>query len=225
MNALKSPSTLVKSAAAAIALALSAAAGATTALSNEYVVGASATNVGGNTWQFDYTVYNNNQGVGGQTGFDGFTIFVPTSATFVSATTPPPLNGAPGFWSQGFSAGLDLLGDGSQNLAAPSGYAAYTWWGQYTESVYTPGSTAAFSITLGNVSAGSNTVGLSTYYGYGQPTAQFASNQWGNYSTYTGSFASPLAAVPEPETYAMLLAGLGLVGFAARRRKAKTGAA
>jgi hypothetical protein len=31
---------------------------------------------------------------------------------------------------------------------------------------------------------------------------------------------SVTAAVPEPETYAMLLAGLGLVGFAARRRKA-----
>lgn len=29
----------------------------------------------------------------------------------------------------------------------------------------------------------------------------------------------PVAAVPEPETYAMLLAGLGLVGWAARRRK------
>jgi hypothetical protein len=29
------------------------------------------------------------------------------------------------------------------------------------------------------------------------------------------------SAVPEPETYAMMLAGLGLVGFAARRRKAK----
>lgn len=28
-----------------------------------------------------------------------------------------------------------------------------------------------------------------------------------------------IAAVPEPETYAMLLAGLGLVGMAARRRK------
>jgi hypothetical protein len=27
-----------------------------------------------------------------------------------------------------------------------------------------------------------------------------------------------VAAVPEPETYAMLLAGLGLVGFAVRRR-------
>ncbi len=30
----------------------------------------------------------------------------------------------------------------------------------------------------------------------------------------------PALPVPEPETYAMLLAGLGLVGFAARRRKA-----
>ena len=28
-----------------------------------------------------------------------------------------------------------------------------------------------------------------------------------------------VAAIPEPETYAMLLAGLGLLGFAARRRK------
>mgnify|MGYP003342308399 FL=1 len=30
---------------------------------------------------------------------------------------------------------------------------------------------------------------------------------------------SNLSAVPEPETYAMMLAGLGLLGFAARRRK------
>jgi hypothetical protein len=31
---------------------------------------------------------------------------------------------------------------------------------------------------------------------------------------------SAVHAVPEPETYAMMLAGLGLLGFAARRRKA-----
>jgi hypothetical protein len=31
--------------------------------------------------------------------------------------------------------------------------------------------------------------------------------------------AAPIAAAPEPETYAMLLAGLGLMGFMARRRK------
>lgn len=33
-----------------------------------------------------------------------------------------------------------------------------------------------------------------------------------------GSGGGTIAAIPEPETYAMLLAGLGLVGFAARRK-------
>lgn len=33
---------------------------------------------------------------------------------------------------------------------------------------------------------------------------------------YAGIDVSP---IPEPETYAMLLAGLGLIGFVARRRK------
>ena len=38
----------------------------------------------------------------------------------------------------------------------------------------------------------------------------------------TGSWTGGItvAAVPEPETYAMLLAGLGLIGFSARRRQA-----
>ena len=34
----------------------------------------------------------------------------------------------------------------------------------------------------------------------------------------TGEYRLQIAVVPEPETYAMLLAGLGLIGFAARRR-------
>lgn len=36
-----------------------------------------------------------------------------------------------------------------------------------------------------------------------------------------GGDPSTVAAVPEPESYAMLLAGLGVLGFAARRRKQK----
>ncbi len=32
-------------------------------------------------------------------------------------------------------------------------------------------------------------------------------------------FVNHISAVPEPETYAMLLAGLGLVGTIVRRRK------
>lgn len=33
--------------------------------------------------------------------------------------------------------------------------------------------------------------------------------------------STPVSAVPEPETYAMMLAGLGLMGFSARRRSSK----
>ncbi|KAB8042190.1 choice-of-anchor A family protein [Janthinobacterium aquaticum] len=47
----------------------------------------------------------------------------------------------------------------------------------------------------------------------------------GNKAFVASDVAGFVSAVPEPETYAMLLAGLGLVGFAARRRKNKAAAA
>ena len=42
--------------------------------------------------------------------------------------------------------------------------------------------------------------------------------QTGKDSASLVGFAS-ITPVPEPETFAMLLAGLGLIGFTARRRK------
>lgn len=43
-------------------------------------------------------------------------------------------------------------------------------------------------------------------------------------STGTGSWTIGPAPIPEPHTYAMLLAGLGLIGAAARRRASRTSA-
>jgi hypothetical protein len=43
-----------------------------------------------------------------------------------------------------------------------------------------------------------------------------------NAAAGTLTFTNPIAAVPEPETYAMLLAGLGLIGSIARRRRQRS---
>jgi len=52
-----------------------------------------------------------------------------------------------------------------------------------------------------------------------------ASNATGGNETFfmANSTALPPTAIPEPETYAMMLAGLGMLGFIARRRKRNLG--
>ena len=66
-----------------------------------------------------------------------------------------------------------------------------------------------------------------TVTGIGAP-ATFGSNAWATWSilpgggTYGVSFyGTPVTAVPEPESFAMLLAGLGVIGTLVRRRKTK----
>ena len=55
------------------------------------------------------------------------------------------------------------------------------------------------------------------------PTLSFDADNlyvnWQGLSYSGGELVFAVNAVPEPETYAMLLAGVGLLGFVARRRK------
>lgn len=88
------------------------------------------------------------------------------------------------------------------------------WWaGNYNNA------SQHFSVGL-NLAAGNHTLNL---YGLenccdGTQQAQFKFGGAG-FTSFSANDGL-IAAVPEPETYAMLLAGLGLIGFTARRRRA-----
>ena len=54
---------------------------------------------------------------------------------------------------------------------------------------------------------------------FGEPAFSLKVQGYGTSGDYSSD--TPISPIPEPETYAMLLAGLGLMGFVARRRKSR----
>lgn len=127
----------------------------------------------------------------------------------------------PGFLSQSFNvvAGqtYHLAFDMARNANGPAGQGVAVQFGGVAQNFY---STAAASNTLY-----SNTLSF-TAASTGLATLSFASaakagTPFDNYSGAVIDNVSVMAAVPEPETYAMLLAGLGLMGFLRRRKAAK----
>lgn len=83
--------------------------------------------------------------------------------------------------------------------------------------LYNPGTFFDFNSILGHPTLGFSIFGFPDEL-FGQDLIfglRFADSNPTVVSAITGS----ISAIPEPETYAMLLAGLGLLGFMARRRK------
>lgn len=95
----------------------------------------------------------------------------------------------------------------------------------YSLVKYDPSSSAVLATYNGVNTGGSgigakdtwslDATGLSAGYYYVQVTGNVLGNAGGSYTTDLGV----MAAVPEPETYGMMLAGMGVVGFLARRKR------
>jgi hypothetical protein len=110
------------------------------------------------------------------------------------------------------------------DIAPASGYTAtgaFTQpnFGDFLEGVACPSPTPCQGGN--NSSTPNNTLDFNVNMA-GITEASFVANALG--FTFTadliGSGSTPVPFVPEPETYALMLAGLGVVGFVARRRRA-----
>jgi hypothetical protein len=65
-----------------------------------------------------------------------------------------------------------------------------------------------------------NQVGLSAAAGRGGAAPAGLGATGGFETFFVGPGSTPVPAIPEPETYSLMIAGLGLLGFIARRRRA-----
>lgn len=114
-----------------------------------------------------------------------------------------------------FSIPSDASGNGTINVVGLSdstfSFTKFTLWEGSTDTTFS-GATGSNTSSL-NFSGGAAP---------GQYRLNVAGTRGGSVGSYAGNIVirpAVVSAIPEPETYAMLLAGLGLLGYSARRRK------
>jgi hypothetical protein len=135
-----------------------------------------------------------------------------------------PAGATGNFWSVGTSAGQ--TGPGAVALSTPVMYYGFLWgssdeYNKVTFSVFDGSTTNEYELTGLNVPSGTGVQSISRYLnvfaGSGETITGVTFASTGN-AFETDNHAYSVTAVPEVETYAMMLAGLGLMGTIARRR-------
>ena len=147
-------------------------------------------------------------------GASGVTIFTPNASGVFSAAGNPAVTLATGsLLSPGTTA---LTVDPATGLLLPAAQltASFNANPAFSAFFVTPPASAALTVTA----AFTNTGTLITQIPLGGGNTRLSLNGGGGNATFA------LTPVPEPDTYGMLLAGLGLFGFVARRKAKRTAA-
>lgn len=141
------------------------------------------------TWD-SYNAPGSVPGAGGTGWWDAFIVTVSTTDFYWNLSPSDPVATGPSTWAWG---GTDYADDILE------------------EYITAPGTTDMITLSSAAPTTFFVSVVLDTK---SYPNTDNNHPSWGSFHV-----APVVSAIPEPETYAMMLAGLGLLGFSARRRK------
>jgi len=126
-----------------------------------------------------------------------------------SAGALPRWSNADGLTGNRYATGSDESGESAGTLIGAN-------FGLYAQGNLA----AAYGTLVGQIGAGDYFVVGTSFNGVAAASGMLNLYYWdSNFSDNAGAITANVTAVPEPETYALMLGGLGVLGFVARRRR------
>lgn len=199
-----------------IASLLAAQAMSAHALTYSITAGSFSSESGATTVDFGVSPINNSAATTGAlpAGYTGGSLFNPSTAG-ISSLAARPAGGSDNFWSFGTGE------SGTVDLGTPLSYYGFLWGSpdSYNTVSFYDGTTLLGSYTgavLGLSSAWVNSAYFNVYAGAGEQITSVVFSSSG--MAFESDNHAYIMAIPEPSTYGMMLSGVALLGFVARRR-------